>query len=106
MAWIYLLIAIAFEIVFALGANASKGFTRLWISLITLVGIVGGIYFISLALRTLDVSVGYTIWTSVGALGTVVLGAVIFKEKITPAKLLCFAAIIGGVVGLKSMGAA
>ncbi|MEU8570272.1 multidrug efflux SMR transporter [Streptomyces pathocidini] len=103
VAWFYLFLAIVFEIVFALGASASKGFTRLWISLVTLVGIVGGIYFISLALRDLDVGVGYTIWTGVGALGTVVFGALIFKEKITTPKLLCFAAIIGGVVGLKSL---
>ncbi|MCF3142885.1 DMT family transporter [Streptomyces platensis] len=103
MAWIYLSLAVVFEIVFALGASASHGFTKLKISLVTVVGVVGGIYFISLALKTLDVGVGYPIWTGAGAVGTVVFGALIFKEKITPAKVVCFVAIIGGVVGLKSL---
>jgi quaternary ammonium compound-resistance protein SugE len=47
------------------------------------------------------VGVGYTIWTGIGSVGTVVLGALIYKEKITPAKLGSFAAIIGGVALLK-----
>ncbi|MFE6691456.1 DMT family transporter [Streptomyces sp. NPDC057743] len=103
MAWFSLALAVVFEIIFALGASASQGFTKLKESLITVVGVVGGIYFISLALKTLDVGVGYPIWTGIGAVGTVVFGALIFKEKITPAKVVCFLAIIGGVVGLKTL---
>jgi quaternary ammonium compound-resistance protein SugE len=101
MAWIYLGIAIVFEIGFALGTNATQGFTKLWPSLFTLVAAAGGIFTLSLALRTLDVGVGYTIWTGVGSIGTVILGAVIFKEKITKPKLMSFAAIIAGVVLLR-----
>jgi quaternary ammonium compound-resistance protein SugE len=101
MAWIYLSIAIVFEIAFALGTNATKGFTRLWPSVFTLLAAAGGIFTLSLALKTLDVGVGYTIWTGIGSIGTVMLGAFIYKEKITTAKLGSFAAIIGGVVLLK-----
>ncbi|MFE3449216.1 DMT family transporter [Nonomuraea sp. NPDC059194] len=101
MAWIYLSIAIVFEIGFALGTNATQGFTRLWPSVFTLLAAAGGIFTLSLALRTLDVGVGYTIWTGIGSIGTVVLGALVYKEKITVPKLVSFAAIIGGVVLLK-----
>lgn len=101
MAWIYLSVAIVFEIGFALGTNATQGFTRLWPSVFTLLSAAGGIFTLSLALRTLDVGVGYTIWTGIGSIGTVVLGALVYKEKITPAKLVSFAAIIGGAVLLK-----
>ncbi|MER7370741.1 multidrug efflux SMR transporter [Nonomuraea wenchangensis] len=101
MAWLYLSVAIVFEIGFALGTNATRGFTRLWPSVFTLLSAAGGIYTLSLALRTLDVGVGYTIWTGVGSIGTVILGALLYKEKITLAKLGSFAAIIGGVVLLK-----
>ncbi|MEV1004595.1 multidrug efflux SMR transporter [Nonomuraea sp. NPDC050202] len=101
MAWIYLSIAIVFEIAFALGTNATQGFTRLWPSVFTLLAAAGGIFTLSLALKTLDVGVGYTIWTGIGSIGTVILGALIYKEKITPAKLASFAAIIGGVALLK-----
>ncbi|WP_157244907.1 DMT family transporter [Nonomuraea typhae] len=101
MAWFYLAIAIVFEIAFALGTNATKGFTRLWPSVFTLAAAAGGIYTLSLALRTLDVGVGYTMWTGLGSIGTVILGALIYKEKITVPKLVSFAAIILGVITLK-----
>ncbi|MBF6355100.1 multidrug efflux SMR transporter [Nocardia higoensis] len=101
MAWIYLLIAVVFEIAFALGTNATKGFTRLWPSVFTLLAAAGGIYTLSLALRTLDVGVGYTVWTGLGAIGTVVLGALIYKERITVPKVVSFGAIIAGVVVLR-----
>lgn len=101
MTWFFLGVAICFEVAFALGTNATRGFTRLWPSVLTLGAAAGGIYTLSLALRELDVSVGYTIWTGLGGVGTVVLGAIIFKEKITLARLLSFAAIIGGAVLLR-----
>ncbi|MEV1004594.1 multidrug efflux SMR transporter [Nonomuraea sp. NPDC050202] len=101
MAWIYLLIAAAFEVVFALATNATDGFTQLWPSLLTAAAAAGGIFFLSLALKTLDVGVGYTIWTGIGSVGTVVLGTVIFDEEITLGKALAFVLIIGGVLGLK-----
>jgi quaternary ammonium compound-resistance protein SugE len=105
MTWFYLSVAIVFEIAFALGTNATKGFTRLWPSVFTVFAAAGGIYTLSLALRSLDVGVGYTIWTGIGAVGTVVLGAVVYQEKITVAKVVCFAAIIGGAVMLRQAGA-
>ncbi|QLY32183.1 DMT family transporter [Nocardia huaxiensis] len=101
MSWVYLLIAVVFEVAFALGTNATKGFTRLWPSVFTLLAAAGGIFTLSLALRTLDVGVGYTIWTGLGSIGTVVLGALIYKEKITVPKLLSFASIIAGAIVLR-----
>ncbi|KUJ65244.1 multidrug transporter [Streptomyces albus subsp. albus] len=101
MAWIYLLIASVFEVVFALATNATHGFTELGPSLLAAAAAAGGIFFLSLALRTLDVGVGYTVWTGIGSVGTVVLGTVIFDEAINGWKVLAFALIIGGVLGLK-----
>ena len=109
MDWIFLGIAIVFEIAFALGTNATQGFTKLWPSALTLLAAAGAVlllrqllaYTLSLALRTLDVGVGYTIWTGVGSIGTVILGALIFDEKITTPKVVSFAAIISGAVILK-----
>ncbi|GHG66121.1 DMT family transporter [Streptomyces griseocarneus] len=101
MAWVFLAIAIVFEIAFALGTNATNGFTKLWPSVFTLLAAAGGIFTLSLALRTLDVGVGYTIWTGIGSIGTVVFGALIYNEKITLPKVLSFAAIIAGAITLK-----
>ncbi|WP_171165225.1 multidrug efflux SMR transporter [Streptomyces sp. I05A-00742] len=101
MAWAFLAVAIVFEIAFALGTNATQGFTKLWPSVFTLLAAACGIFTLSQALKTLDVGVGYTIWTGIGSIGTVILGAVIYKEKITLPKVLSFAAIVAGVVTLK-----
>ncbi|MEU6150532.1 multidrug efflux SMR transporter [Actinosynnema sp. NPDC047251] len=99
--WTYLLIAAVFEVVFALGTNGSDGFTRLGWSITTVLAAAGGIFFLSLALKTLDVGVGYTIWTGIGSVGTVVFGTLVFDESLSPLKVACFVLIIGGVVGLK-----
>ncbi|GLZ81198.1 transporter [Actinorhabdospora filicis] len=101
MSWFYLAIAVVFEIAFALGTNATKGFTRLWPSVFTLLAAAGGIFTLSLALKGLDVGVGYTIWTGIGSIGTVLLGALIYKEKLTGGKIVSFLAIIGGVILLR-----
>jgi len=101
MHWIYLAIATVFEIAFAIGTNATKGFTRLRPSLFTLAAAAGGIFFLSLALRTLDVGVGYTIWTGVGSVGTVILGVYLYQERINARRIACFGAIILGVIGLR-----
>ncbi|MGV9265473.1 DMT family transporter [Kitasatospora sp. NPDC003701] len=101
MAWVFLAIAVVFEIAFALGTNATRGFTRLWPSVFTLVAAAAGVFTLSQALKTLDVSVGYTIWTGLGSIGTVVFGAVLYKERITLPKLLSFASIIAGAITLK-----
>ncbi|MFI9816188.1 DMT family transporter [Saccharothrix variisporea] len=101
MHWLHLAIATVFEIVFALGTRASKGFTRPLPSVVTLIAAAGGIFFLSLALRTLDVGVGYTIWTGIGSIGTVVFGVFLFKERLNLARALCFGVIILGVIGLR-----
>ncbi|WP_433437228.1 DMT family transporter [Nonomuraea sp. CA-141351] len=101
MAWIYLLVASVFEVVFALATNATNGFTELGPSLLTAGAAAGGIFFLSQALKTLDVGVGYTVWTGIGSVGTVVLGTVIFHEPMNIWKALAFVLIIGGVLGLK-----
>lgn len=101
MHWVYLGIACVFEVMFALSSNAAKGFTRFWPSVLTILAAAGGIYTLSLALKTLPVGIGYTIWTGVGAIGTVVFGMILFGEKINRAKIASFASIIVGVAGLK-----
>ncbi|MBF6355101.1 multidrug efflux SMR transporter [Nocardia higoensis] len=101
MPWVYLLIASVFEVVFALATNATNGFTVLGPSLLTAAAAAGGIFFLSLALRSLDVGVGYTVWTGIGSVGTVVLGTVVFGEAMTAPKIVAFVLIISGVLGLR-----
>ena len=106
MHWLYLGIAVVFEITVAVSAGKAGGFTRPAWTAATLVS--GGIatYFLSLALLTFDVGVGYAVWTAVAGIGIVALGAVWFGQRLDWRKLLGIAAIIAGVVGLQLSGAA
>ncbi|MBG4754624.1 multidrug efflux SMR transporter [Pseudomonas aeruginosa] len=101
MAWFHLLVAAAFEVAFARGMKFSNGFGRLWPSLLTVVAAIGGIYFLTLALRELPVSVAYPIWTAIGSLGTVFLGVLLLGESLTAVKLVSVGLIVAGVAGLK-----
>ncbi|MEH0059768.1 multidrug efflux SMR transporter [Auritidibacter ignavus] len=106
MSWLYLGIAVIFEVAVGISAGKARGFTKLWWSIATLVS--GGIatFFLSLALRTFDVGVGYALWTSLAGVGIVVLGALFLSQKLTWKKLLGIGAVIAGVVGLNLAGAA
>lgn len=101
MAWFHLLVAAAFEVAFAMGMKFSNSFGRLWPSLLTVVAAIGGIYFLTLALRELPVSVAYPIWTAIGSLGTVFLGVLLLGESLTAVKLISVGLIVAGVAGLK-----
>ncbi|MEV5298438.1 DMT family transporter [Amycolatopsis methanolica] len=106
MHWSYLGVAVLFEITVAISAGRAQGFTRPAWTAATLVS--GGIatYLLSLALLTFDVGVGYAIWTSVAGVGIVVLGVVLFGQRLDWRKVLGIAAVIAGVVGLQLSGAA
>jgi quaternary ammonium compound-resistance protein SugE len=101
MHWIFLGIAAVFEVIFALSANASKGFTHRWYSIQTFAAAAVAIYFLSLSLKVLDVGVGYAIWTALGAVGTVIFGVLIFKEKLNVGKVISITSVIVGVIALR-----
>jgi quaternary ammonium compound-resistance protein SugE len=101
MAWGNLLIAGLLEVVWAIGLKYTEGFSRLWPSVITGVAMVGSFYFLAQALKTLPVGTGYAIWTGIGAVGTAILGILLFSESVNPARLISIALIVGGIVGLK-----
>ena len=104
MAWLFLLIAAGFEVTFAMGMKYAEGFTRLWPSLITVVAAIGGIYFLTLALRELPVSIAYPIWTAIGSLGTVFLGFALLGESLTLVQIGGMLLVIGGVTMLELGG--
>jgi quaternary ammonium compound-resistance protein SugE len=101
MAWFYLGLAAVFEVTFAMSMKYSQGFTNLKASVVTVIAVVAGIWFLALALRDLPVSVAYPIWTAVGTLGTVALGFAFLGESLTVLKVVSALAIVAGVAGLK-----
>ncbi len=101
MAWTYLFIAGLLEIVWAIGLKYTEGFSRLWPSIGTVLAMILSITFLGLALKTLPVGTAYAIWTGIGAVGTVVLGIILFAEPATALRLGCVALIVTGIIGLK-----
>ena len=104
MAWVYLVIAGLFETGWAIGLKYTEGFSRLWPSLWTVSAMAVSFVFLSLALKTLPVGTGYAVWTGIGAVGTVILGIVLFGEPASAARLACIGLIVAGILGLKLVG--
>ncbi|WP_044871601.1 multidrug efflux SMR transporter [Pseudomonas sp. LFM046] len=101
MAWVFLMLAAFFEVLFAMSMKFAEGFTRPWPSLLVVVAAVAGIWFLTLSMRVLPVSIAYPIWTAIGTLGTVLLGFLLLGEALTPARLVSVGLIIVGVAGLR-----
>jgi len=101
MAWVYLLIAGLMETAWAVGLKYTAGFTKLWPSLWTLVGMAISFYLLSLALKTIPVGTGYAVWTGIGAVGTAILGIVLFGESHSATRIFCIAMIVAGIAGLR-----
>src|SRR5262245_59401122 len=101
MAWLNLVIAGLLEIGWAVGLKYTESFTRLWPSLLTIAVMIASFYFLGQALRIIPVGTGYAVWTGIGAVGTAILGIMLFAESAAPARLLCILLIIIGIIGLK-----
>ena len=102
MPWIYLLIAGLLEIAWAIGLKYTESFTKLWPSVITVVLMIGSFFALAKAVQGLNnIGTAYAIWTGIGAIGTAILGMILFNEDRSPARLTCLALVIVGIVGLK-----
>lgn len=101
MAWIVLVVAGIFEVVWAIGLKYTQGFTRTWPSVVTIAAMIVSVVLLEIAMRTVPVGTAYAVWTGIGAFGTVALGIVLFGEPATLPRLACIALIVAGIVGLK-----
>ncbi len=101
MAWFILFIAGLMEIGWAIGLKYTEGFTRLMPSVLTLAAMVFSVVLLGLALKTLPVGTAYAVWTGIGAVGTAILGIVLFGDPATGARLASIGLIVAGIVGLK-----
>ena len=101
MDWIILFIAGLFETAWAIGLKYTDGFTRLWPSVGTLVAMVISVVLLGFAMKNLPVGTAYAVWTGIGAVGTVILGIVLFSEPVNFGRILSIILIIAGIIGLK-----
>ena len=101
MAWIALIVAGLLEVGWAIGLKYTDGFTKAWASTWTIAAMIASVFLLAWAMKTLPVGTSYAVWTGIGAVGTVILGIVLFGEAATFARLFCVGLIVAGIVGLK-----
>ncbi len=101
MAWFILLIAGLFEIGWAVGLKYTEGFSRLVPSVLTAGAMIISLALLGFALKTLPVGTGYAVWTGAGAVGTAILGIVLFGESMAPMRLASIGLIVAGIISLK-----
>jgi small multidrug resistance pump len=100
MSWIYLIFAILFEVSGTVAMKISYGFTKLVPSIMMIILYVISLSLLTLALKTLHISVAYAIWSGLGTAIIATIGFIWFKEHVTPLKIVSLGLIIAGVVGL------
>ncbi len=100
-AWLLLLAAGLLEVVWAIGLKYTEGFSRITPSVITIAAMIGSVWLLAIALKSIPVGTGYAVWTGIGAVGTAILGIVLFNEAATAARLACIGLIVAGIFGLK-----
>lgn len=101
MPWVWLTIAGLLEIVWATGLKYTEGFSKFWPSVVTILLMLASFWCLSQAMRTLPLGTSYAVWTGIGAVGTAIVGMLLFKEPATVARSLCILLIVAGIVGLK-----
>lgn len=100
-AWTILIIAGFFETGWAIGMKYSYGFTRLWPSVFTAISMIISVVMLGYSLKVLPVGSAYAVWTGIGAVGTVILGIILFKEPYDLYRAFFIFLIIAGIVGLR-----
>jgi small multidrug resistance pump len=103
MNWLYLGIAIVCEVVATSSLKASEGFTRLWPSVIVVVGYAAAFYCLSLTLRTIPVGVAYAVWSGVGIILVTLAGWYFYDQQLDTPALIGIALIAAGVVVLNTL---
>jgi quaternary ammonium compound-resistance protein SugE len=101
LAWIILIVAGLFEVVWAFSMKQSEGFTRLWPSLVTVAAMAVSLAGLAWAMRTLPLGTAYTVWTGVGAVGAFVVGIAVLGEELSAMRVLAAVLIVGGLVLMK-----
>ncbi len=104
MAWVVLIIAGLFEILWAFSMKQSLGFSRFWPSIITIGGMVISFALLSWSMRVLPLGTAYTVWTGIGAVGAFVVGVTVLGESISIVRVIAAVLIVSGLVLMKMAG--
>ncbi len=101
MQWIILFIAGLFEVAWAISLKYTEGFSKLWPSVFTIVCMIISMGLLAYAVKHLPIGTAYAIWTGIGAVGTAILGIILFNESKEFVRIFFILLIVIGIVGLK-----
>ena len=102
MAWGILIAAGGLEVFWATFMKLSEGFTKPLYTVLTFARMAASFLLLARATRTLPLGTAYAVWTGIGALGALIVGVIVFRESLTPARLLFAALLLIGIIGLKA----
>ena len=100
MHWIFLAVAIISEVIGTSALKASEGFSRLWPSVIVIIGYASAFYFLSLTLKTIPVGVAYAIWSGIGIVLIALIAWVLYGQALDLPAIIGMLLIVTGVVAL------
>jgi len=101
LAWTALIVAGLLDVAWAVSMKYADGYTRLGWSLLSLALLGAFVFLLGRALQTLPVGTAYAVWTGIGAIGSVLMGALLFGESLNPLRLTGIALVLGGILALK-----
>lgn len=105
MAWIILGLAGLCEVGFTTAMKYADGFTKLMPSFVFAVLYIASAILLAQAVKTLPLGTAYAVWTGIGAVGTAIIGIIIFGDPASLARLFFLSLIVVGIVGLKTVSA-
>lgn len=101
MAWVYLLIAGVFEVIWAYLMKQSDGFSKTLPSILTIIFMIGSVILLSFSMRSLPLGTAYTIWTGIGAIGAFLVGIFLLGEQVTFTRIIAALLIVCGLILMK-----
>ena len=100
LAWMALVTAGLLDVGWAVAMKYAEGYTRLGWTLISLMLLAAFVFLLGKALQTLEVGIAYAVWTGIGAVGTLVMGVVLFGETLSTIKIAGIGLVLAGMVTL------
>jgi len=101
VAWIALVTAGLLDVGWAISMKYADGYTRLGWSIVSLVLLAAFVFLLGRSLQALPIGVAYTVWTGIGAVGTLIMGVLLFGEALNPVKIAGIVLVLAGIVALK-----
>ena len=100
-AWFVLVAAGLLDVGWAISMKYAEGYTRPGWTLVSLVLLAAFVLLLGRALKVLEIGIAYTVWTGIGATGTLLMGVWLFGETLSPIKIAGIALVMSGIVALK-----